>query len=83
MTKPDKFKLYLYDLGLLLKERALAAKAKARATKKGSEESAIQWGRLLAFNETISIMQQQAEGFNIPLKDLRLEDVDPDKDLVA
>jgi hypothetical protein len=35
----------------------------------------------LAVSEVIAIMQQQAEGFGIPLSDLRLDDIDPDRDL--
>ena len=37
--------------------------------------------RVMAFNEVISIMQQQAEGFEIPLAELRLDDIEPDRDL--
>jgi hypothetical protein len=36
----------------------------------------------MAFNEVVSIMRQQAEGLGIPLADLRLKDVEPDRDLV-
>jgi len=75
------YKNYLYDLGPLFLERALDAKAQ---TKKGETEGdqLFQTGRLIAFHEVISIMQQQAESFGIPLKDLRLEDVVPERDLV-
>jgi hypothetical protein len=70
----SKFKYYLHDLGLLLKIRALEAKRAKR--------SDFQDGRLFAFNEVISIMQQQAEGFQIPLKEIQLDDIEPDKDLI-
>ena len=77
-----KYKLYLRDLGFLIKERALAAKEARTREKRGSEGYMFEAGRLLAFNEVISIMQQQAEGFGIDLGELRLQDVDPDRDLI-
>lgn len=36
----------------------------------------------MAFNEVVSIMQQQAEAFGIPLEELRPDDIYPDRDLV-
>jgi hypothetical protein len=75
-----KHENYLYDLGLLIKERAREARRQRNDLPLDSVDRAFQAGRLLAFNETISIMQQQADGFSIPLADLQLEDVDPDRD---
>jgi hypothetical protein len=72
---------YLFDLGLLIKERALEARRQRDESPQGSPEREFQSGRVLAFNEVISIMQQQAEGLGIPLTDLRLEDIVPDRDL--
>jgi hypothetical protein len=72
---------YLFDLGLLIKERALEARRQRDESPQGSQEREFQSGRVLAFNEVISIMQQQAEGLGIPLTDLRLEDIVPDRDL--
>jgi hypothetical protein len=77
----SKYANYLFDLGLLLKERALQARAERDASPDGSPDREFQSGRVIAFNEVISIMQQQAEGFEISLADLRLEDIDPDRDL--
>jgi len=37
--------------------------------------------RVMAFNEVISIMQQRGEGCGIPLKQLQIEVIDPDRDL--
>lgn len=76
------YRNYLFDLGLLIKERALAAISERYKERKGSDGYMYESGRIMAFNEVISIMQQQAEAFGIPLRDLRLEDIDPDKDLV-
>lgn len=74
----EKHENYLYDLGLLLKERALAARRQRDELPLESLERAFQSGRVIAFNEVISIMQQQAEGFEIALSDLRLDDIDRD-----
>ena len=82
MTNENKFKLYLYDLGPIIKERALEAKAESKSAKPGSEESSIAWGKLLALYGVITTMQQQAEGFDIPFEDLRLDDIEPDRDLL-
>ncbi len=72
---------YLFDLGLLIKERALEARRQRDELPQGSLEREFHSGRVVAFNEMISIMQQQAEGFGIPLSDLQLDDIDPDRDL--
>jgi hypothetical protein len=77
-----RYKNYLLDLGFLIKEEALAARKKRDGEKKGSREYSFESGRLMAFHYIIGLMQQQANAFGIPLEDLRLEDVDPDKDLL-
>ncbi len=82
MSDDTKYKYYLYDLGLLIKERALEAKKDRSHKPKKSKDYLFQSGRIMAFNEVISIMQQQAEGFGIQLRDLQLDDITPDQDLV-
>lgn len=77
-----KYKWYLFDLGYLIKQRALQAIEQRKDLLKETEEYDFQSGRILAFNEIISLMQQQAEGFDIGLAELRLDDVVPDRDLV-
>ena len=77
----SKHAYYLFDLGFNIKERAVDARRERDRLPQGSAEREFQSGRLLAFNEVISIMQQQAEGFDIPLAELRLDDIDPDRDL--
>jgi hypothetical protein len=72
---------YLFDLGAVIKERAFEARRERDGLPSGSLEREFQSGRVIAFNEVISIMQQQAEGLGIPLSDLRLDDIDPDRDL--
>lgn len=72
---------YLHDLGILLKEMALKAKAKKQSSLR-SEDEAFATGYLAAFHRVISLMQQQAEGFQIPFQDIGLEDIDADEDLI-
>lgn len=81
MTEPDKYRLYLYDLGHFVKEEALDSKRKLEAASPGTDKS-YEEGQLIAFYRIITLMQQQAEGFDIPLKDLQLEDIEPDRDLI-
>lgn len=72
--------LYLRDLGILLKEKALEAKEESRTSPE--DERAFALGRLTAFHEVISLMQQQAHAFGITLEELGLDDIQPEKDLV-
>jgi len=85
MAQPElvdqKYKWYLYDLGLILKERALEHKAERDAALRGSEEHSFLSGVVLGFYEVISILQQQADAFQISRHELRLGDIDPDGDL--
>ena len=76
-----KYRYFLHDLGEVLKERALEAQSDANKAPTDSPEHYYGKGRLMGFNEVISIMQQQAIGFDIPLADLQLDDLDPDRDL--
>jgi len=78
----DKYKNYLVDLGFLVKERALESKVTKQGEQKDSSNYIYETGRLMAFNEMISIMQQQAEGFEIELSELNLEGIEPDRDLI-
>jgi hypothetical protein len=77
----ETYRNYLFDIGLLLKEEALQARAQ-RETHRGSSLESFYCGQLLAFHRAVSLMQQQAVAFQIPLEDLQLKEIDPDKDLV-
>jgi hypothetical protein len=72
--------LYVRDLCTLLKEKAMEAKAESRAAPADQREFAL--GRLMAFHEVISLMQQQAQAFGIELDALGLDEIDPERDLV-
>jgi hypothetical protein len=76
-----KYKYYLFDLGQIIKDRALNAKGDLANEQENTNGFMYESGRLMAFNEVISIMQQQADGFGIDLEELNLNDIDPDKDL--
>jgi hypothetical protein len=78
----DKLQLesYLRDLGYFLRQRSIAVKSE-RAAAAGNEQSYAD-GMLMAYNEVISLMQQQALAFGIQLEVLNLAGIDPDKDLV-
>lgn len=77
----DAHKNYLFDLGYELKQEALDARRERDSARRGSEDRAFKSGRLLAYYEIISTMRNRAEGFGVPLSDLRLEDLEPDRDL--
>jgi hypothetical protein len=72
---------YLYDLGLLIRDLALEAK-RERVECTSNSERGFTLGRLMAFHEVVSLMQQQAVAFDIPLTEIGLEDIDPEKDLL-
>lgn len=77
----DVYKNYLMDLGFLVKEYALEAKQdKEKCVGTPSEDFAT--GYLCGFHRIVTLMQQQAEGFQIPLEDLRLDDIDGNRDLI-
>ena len=65
---------YLRDLGQLVREAGEKAKREAG-------DSASERGRLMAYYEVLALMQQQAVAFELPLRDLSLDGLDPDRDL--
>jgi len=64
------YKNYLEDLGPIIKEYALEEK-------NNSSGSEFDNGQLMAFHRVISLMQQQAEAFEIPLSEIGLQDFNP------
>jgi hypothetical protein len=71
---------YLRDLGTLLREDALAVK-KARDATSDPLSRQFQSGRLMAYNEVISTIQNQASAFGLEKADVGLQGIDPDRDL--
>ncbi len=78
-TKEDKaiYENYLHDLGLLIKDMAVESKRTANQT-----QSDFAMGYMSGFHRIVSLMQQQAEAFGIPLEKAGLDGIDPDVDLV-
>ena len=68
---------YLRDLGTLIKEYALEAK-----TRKMENDSDFAAGYMAGFHRVVSLMQQQADAFDIPRNALGLDEIDADRDLV-
>ena len=81
MTDNETPARYLADLGQLVKEMAREAKLDRDAAVGGPEQD-IKLGKLMAWHEIVSLMQQQAQAFGIDLRELALSDVDPERDLV-
>lgn len=79
MSSVNKYKLYLEDLGSLLKE--YAQKAKEQVEHGDEKEKEFDQGVLFAYHRVISIMQQQTKAFDLSLKEINLNDIDPDKQL--
>ncbi len=79
MTTNEKYLYYLQDLSRLIKKYAREAKADSDARK--NENNDFYQGLLAAYHRVITLMQQQAEGFDIDLSILGLEDIKPDIDL--
>jgi hypothetical protein len=71
---------YLLDLGHLVREAAVEAKKTRNSAASNSRD--FESGRLMAYNEVVSLMQQQAIAFDLSFKEIGLEDIDPDNDLV-
>jgi|WetSurMetagenome_2_1015567.scaffolds.fasta_scaffold635566_2 hypothetical protein len=77
-----KYQLFLHDLGKVLADRAFEAKHERNVTLGRSDDYHFQSGRLMGFNEVISILQQQAVAFGIDLAEIQIDQIDPDRDLV-
>ena len=77
----DTYKNYLQDLSFLLKERALEAKEDFK--KASDDDEAFAAGYLTAYHHVLDIMKNQAASFNIDEKEIQLDDINPDKDLLG
>ena len=75
--REDIYKRFNKDLGLLIKEMAFESRDKAKDTQ---TDFAI--GYMAGFHRIVSLMQQQAEAFGIPVEDIGLDGIDANRDLV-
>ena len=71
----NKYAQYLRDLGALVKEYALEAKEDFNNSK-GTDSEDYKSGYLMGYHRLITLMHQQAEAFDIPLKEINLQDID-------
>src|SRR5205807_2035649 len=68
----DLHKNYLFDLGYLLRERALEAKA-AHEAARGTGSEAFESGQRIAYYAVMSLLISEAKSFQLPIEDLHLE----------
>jgi len=80
MSEKSKYQLYLYDLGLLIKEYAL--QAKARANEKTGEDRAFERGIVFGYMNVMGVIQDEARAFGIGLDELQLDGFDPERELL-
>jgi hypothetical protein len=76
----DVHENYLRDLGDLIRRHA--GEAKEAVARSQADDLAFQQGRLMAYAEVVSLMQQQAAAFDLPLIDVALDGFDPERDLL-
>ena len=72
----------LLDLGDEIRRRALEAKTARDALDRGSNDYLFEAGRSQAYYEVVSLLVHSADIFEIPLHDLRLTGIQPDRDLL-
>jgi hypothetical protein len=77
----DTLKYYVRDLVPLLVEQAVDAKRAAQQFAPKPEEAAFESGKAFGTYLALSIMIQQAKSFGIPLEDLGLEHIEPEREL--
>ena len=77
----ETYKHYSRDCCNILKQMARDAKRDADGAA-GTGDEGFRSGSLMAFHAVISLLQQQALAFQIPLADLDLADIEPMKELV-
>ena len=71
---------YLRDLGDLIRQSGMQAREAVEQST--GDDLPFQQGRRMAYVEVLSLMQQQASAFGLPLSDLRLEGFDPERELM-
>jgi len=77
----ERVKGYLIDSIILLKEQARAAKKDGDNPKEGFED--YNKGSVMAYCSVLSLLKHQAFAFNIDEKELGLDDIDPEVDLLG
>ena len=80
MSDERSARLYLRDLGQLVKEMARDAKLDRDRSAGGADQD-LHLGRLMALQDVVSLMQEQATAFGIDWADLSLADIGPYEEL--
>lgn len=75
----NEYKAYIRDLVYILRERCAEARRKSEGTEEGSD---FDDGRTMGYVEVLSLMQHQADAFQLPREDLLLAGFDPERDPV-
>jgi hypothetical protein len=75
----DTYKNYLRDLVYLLRERGGEA---LRRSREPGEMAEFEQGRSMAYIEVLSLMQHQADAFQLPRDELLLSGFDPENDAI-
>lgn len=76
----EKYKNYLYDLGKILRNMGIDA-VEEHEKAKGTNQESYKLGYLMGFHRVLTLMQQQAEYFEIEQKEIAMQDFDADIDL--
>jgi hypothetical protein len=76
----DIYANYLLDLGRFIREAGESART--AVTSATDTDRQFQEGRQMAYYEVLSLMQQQAVAFDLPLQKLSLGGFDADRDLL-
>ena len=74
----NKYNYYLKDLGTFTKEYAREA-INEYIEAKGTDSESYKTGYMMGFHRFITLMQQQAEAFDISLEELGLDDIKEDE----
>ena len=78
--KNENFKNYVIQVTALLKKQAKEAKRDKDDSNPKDKDYNI--GQLMSYYSVISTLKNQALAFNIDEKDLSLDDINPDQDLL-
>jgi hypothetical protein len=78
----ETYAYYLRDLGYLVREAGEQTTGEV-AGAKTPEDTTFEKGRQMAYVEVLSLMQQQADAFGIPVEELCLDGLDPENDLLT
>ncbi|MFN6111715.1 MAG: hypothetical protein ACK493_15225 [Planctomycetota bacterium] len=73
----NQYENFLTDLCVLLREKALEAKAE-----KTADPSGFNLGKLMGYYEVVSLVRNQIMSFDLDMEAFGLSDVIPDRDLL-